>query len=124
MSKLLVKPAHPRAQFYQEVWDEETGDVVAEHVRAATDPVTSKQVCLPVEVTDTPEVRRALAENIPGLEGAQRKPARMVTCTPAEHEAFYRAKGEAAAAAPAEPEAEAEKADAAAKPAVAGQRKA
>jgi hypothetical protein len=65
--KLFVKVAHPRAQFYQEVQDPETGEWIAEHVIAMTDE-NGRQVPIPFEITATAEAKRALNEKIPDTD--------------------------------------------------------
>lgn len=69
--KIWVKAAHASAQFYQDMFGE------IEHVIAPTDPKTNTQVPVPMLVTDTIAVRRALAENDPETK----KPARIVRAT-------------------------------------------
>lgn len=63
---IYVQPAHPKGQFYQDVLDEQSGDIVAEHCRSET--IDGKQVPVPVQMTDTPALRRALLEVQPGSQ--------------------------------------------------------
>lgn len=75
---IWVKVVGPRAQFYQDVLDD-NGVLTTEHVRAHTDG-EGRQVPVPTEVLRTIDVMRALNETLP----MSREPARIVECTPEE----------------------------------------
>ncbi len=64
--KIWVMAASPTGQFYQDVLDDDTGEIVTEHCRAET--VGGKAVPVPMQLTDTPALRRALMEFKPGTE--------------------------------------------------------
>src|SRR5579872_400979 len=75
--KIWVKAAHGTAQFYQEVLEpveDGPSEWVSEHVYAETN-ASGKQVPHPVQVTDTPAVRKALSEMKLGTDDV---PARIV----------------------------------------------
>ena len=96
--KIWVKAAHPRASFYQEVLEnsEDGGpaELKIEHVHAPTvlrdgHPDHSKQIPVPMQVTDTAAVRVAMLEKLPGTD----RPARIVACEPEEVAAHLKSKG-------------------------------
>jgi hypothetical protein len=80
-SPIWVRVTHPLAQFSQAVRNESGLIVGEERVIAVTDPLSHHQVSVPVQVTMTREVEKALRERPIGARGPV---ASIIVCTDGE----------------------------------------